>query len=199
MRIYGDRRSGNCYKLVLLLHLLQREYEWTDVDIMKGETQNPAFLALSANGKIPIIELPDGRVLAESNAILYFLDDKAIFTPASRYDFAKMLEWQNFEQYSHEPAIAVARFIKVYLGLPASRRDEYEKKVAAGYRALEVMEQHLTSHRFFVSDRPTLADISLFAYTSVAHEGGFDLAAFPAVRHWLERISALPGFVPLGH
>ncbi len=197
VRIYGDKRSGNCYKLQLLLSLLGKTCEWVDIDIMKGETRTAAFLEKSPNGKIPILELDDGRTLSESNAIMHYVADSTPLIPTSSFSHAKLLQWQFFEQYSHEPYIAVARYINVYLGLPEDRKQEFESKQAGGYRALAVMEQQLKKTPFLLGDRLSLADISLFAYTHVAHEGGFDLSAYPAVRNWLSLIREQNGFVPM--
>ncbi|WP_338519539.1 glutathione S-transferase family protein [Alteromonas gracilis] len=197
MRIYGDKRSGNCYKLQLLLSLLGKTCEWIDVDILNGETRSQWFLDKSPNGKIPILELDDGRVLSESNAIMHYLAFNTPLMPSSPFSHAKLLQWQFFEQYSHEPYIAVARYINVYLGLPDERRDEFESKQAGGYRALEVMEQQLKQSPFLLGDTLSLADISLYAYTHVAHEGGFDLSAYPAIRNWLGLVREQKGFIPM--
>lgn len=199
MKIYGDKRSGNCYKLQLLLGLLGKTCEWIDIDILKGESRTDAFLQLSPNGKIPILQLDDGRVIAESNAIMHYLAADSVLIPASAYDMAVLLQWQFFEQYSHEPYIAVARYIKLYLGMPNSHKAEYDAKHAGGYRALAVMESRLTRSPFLVGHTLTLADISLYAYTHVAHEGGFDLSAYPAIRNWLTLVEAQHGFVPMQH
>jgi len=197
VKIYGDRRSGNCYKLELLLSFLALDYEWINVDILKGETRSASFLAKSPNGKIPILELDDGRILSESNAIMHFLAADSAFIPTSSFSFASLLQWQFFEQYSHEPYIAVARYINLYLGLPESRREEYESKQAGGYRALAVMEAQLQKTPYLLGDRLSLADISLFAYTHVAKDGGFDLSAYPAIRNWIGLIQAQKGFVAM--
>lgn len=197
MRIYGDKRSGNCYKLQLLLSLIGKSCDWQDVDIMKGETRNPAFLEKSPNGKIPILETDDGKVLSESNAIMHFLAADTSLIPTSPYAFASLLQWQFFEQYSHEPYIAVARYINIYLGLPGDRKQEFESKQAGGYRALAVMEQQLSKTPFLLGDALSLADVSLFAYTHVAHEGGFDLSAYPAIRNWINLIRGQKGFIPM--
>ncbi|MDO6566774.1 glutathione S-transferase family protein [Alteromonas sp. 1_MG-2023] len=197
MLIYGDRRSGNCYKLQLLLALLGKACEWVDVDILKGECRTDAFLAKSPNGKIPILELEDGRVLSESNAIMHYLASGSTFIPSSPFTFASLLQWQFFEQYSHEPYIAVARYINLYLGLPEDRVAEYEAKQAGGYRALEVMDNQLSKTPFLLGNYVSLADISLFAYTHVAHEGGFDLAPYPAIRNWIALIREQKGFIPM--
>ncbi|GFD93514.1 glutathione S-transferase [Alteromonas sp. KUL156] len=197
MRIYGDTRSGNCYKLQLLLSLLGKTCEWVNVDIMKGETRSPSFLEKTPNGKIPLLELDDGRVLSESNAIMHYIASDTPFIPSSPYQFAQLLQWQFFEQYSHEPYIAVARYINVYLGLPDDKKAEYASKQAGGYRALAVMEHQLTLTPFLLGDVISLADISLFAYTHVAHEGGFDLAPYPAIRNWIGLIREQNGFIPM--
>ncbi|AEF05911.1 glutathione S-transferase family protein [Alteromonas sp. K632G] len=197
MLIYGDKRSGNCYKLQLLLALLGKACEWIDVDILKGECRTDTFLAKSPNGKIPILELDDGRVLSESNAIMHYLASGSAFIPTSPFTFATLLQWQFFEQYSHEPYIAVARYINLYLGLPEDRKAEYEAKQAGGYRALEVMDKQLSQTPFLLGNQISLADISLFAYTHVAHEGGFDLAAYPAIRNWITLIKDQKGFIPM--
>jgi glutathione S-transferase len=197
MRIYGDSRSGNCYKIQLLLSLLGKTCEWVDIDIMKGETRAPSFLEKSPNGKIPLLELDDGRVLSESNAIMHYIAFNTPLVPSSPYQSSKLLQWQFFEQYSHEPYIAVARYINVYLGLPAEKKAEYDTKQAGGYKALAVMEHQLSLTPFLLGDTISLADISLFAYTHVAHEGGFDLSAYPAIRNWIQLIRDQKGFVPM--
>ena len=197
MHIYGDRRSGNCYKLQLLLSLLGKTIDWIDIDILKGECRTASFLEKSANGKIPLLELDDGRILSESNAIMHYLAAGTQLIPTSPYAFASLLQWQFFEQYSHEPYIAVARYINVYLGLPDNRRAEFEAKQAGGYQALAVMERQLNKTPYLIGNAISLADISLFAYTHVAHEGGFDLSAYPAIRNWISLIQNQPGFVPM--
>ena len=197
MKIYGDKRSGNCYKLELLTSILELQHEWIDVDILKGETRSAWFLEKSPNGKIPILELDDGRVLSESNAIMHYLAASSSLIPTSQYSFASLLQWQFFEQYSHEPYIAVARYINIYLGMPEARRAEFESKQAGGYRALAVMEAQLKNTPFLLGGTLSLADISLFAYTHVAHEGGFDLSAYPAIRNWISLVQSQKGFVKM--
>jgi len=197
LRVYGDLQSGNCYKVKLLLAYLGLPHEWVHVDILKGESRTPEFLARNPNGKIPTLEIGPGDYLWESNAILYYLADGTDFRPSTRVLRARVLQWQSFEQYSHEPYIAVARYIEKYLGLPEARRAEYEAKRAGGYRALGVMEQHLAARDFFVGAHATIADVSLYAYTHVAHEGGFSLSDYPAVRRWCARLAALPGYVTM--
>ncbi len=196
-RLYGDYQSGNCYKVKLLASFLELRLEWVPMDILNGETRTPAFLEKNPNGKIPLLELPTGEYLAESNAILYYLADGTEFLPTDRYARALVLQWQNFEQYSHEPYIAVARFIAKYLGLPAARRAEYEAKHVGGYGALHVMEQQLAKSKYFVGSAPSIADISLYAYTHVAHEGGFSLQEFPNLSRWLADVAALPRHVTM--
>lgn len=198
LTVYGDMQSGNCYKIKLLLNLLQQEHRWVFVDIMQGATRTPEFLAKNPNGKIPILGLSSGEVLAESNAILHYLAEGSAYSPSAPLDRARVLQWQFFEQYSHEPYIAVARFIAKYLGLPASHRAEYESKQAGGHRALAVMEQQLAQTPFLVGEQYSIADISLYAYTHVAHEGGFDLRAYPQVRAWLARVASQPGHISMG-
>ncbi len=197
MKIYGDSQSGNCYKIKLLAELLALDYEWQDVDILAGETRSESFLAKNPNGKIPLLELSDGRLLAESNAILNFLAEGSDFLPKGTYARAKVLEWQFFEQYSHEPYIAVARFINKYLGLPEDRKADYASKQEGGHRALQVMEAQLSKTPYLVGEQITIADISLYGYTHVADEGGFDLSLYPGIQAWLARIKAVPGYLAM--
>ncbi len=195
MQIYGDAKSGNCYKLKLLCALLGIEHKWIAVDILQGETRSDHFLSLNPNGQIPVCVTDDAEVLTQSNAILFYLARDSSYWPDERLAQARVLEWQFFEQYSHEPGIAVARFIKLYQGMPENRRDEYQDRLKAGYRALDVMQVHLQSRDFLATENCSLADISLYAYTHVAHEGGFDLSDYPAIRSWIARIQGLPGYV----
>lgn len=194
MKIYGDLISGNCYKIKLLCSLLSIGHEWIAMDIMAGDCRKPDFLAKNPNGKIPLLELNDGRFLAESNAILCYLSNGTDYLPADRYLNAKILEWMFFEQYSHEPYIAVRRFINKYQSLPAARQAEYEAKFAGGEKALGIMESRLSNTDFLVGKSPTIADIALYGYTHVADEGGYDLDRYPAIQAWLGRIAALPGY-----
>lgn len=196
-KVYGDKRSGNCYKIKLMLELLGLAYEWVDVDILKGETQTEAFLAKNPNGKIPVLELEDGTFLWESNAILNYLADGSEFLPSEPRLRTQVLQWQFFEQYSHEPYVAVARFIRLYQNMPAERQAEYDCCVIRGYRALRVMEQQLQRSVFLVGDQYTIADIALYAYTHVADEGGFSLEEFPALRAWLARVAGHPRHVTM--
>ena len=197
LKVYGDYRSGNCYKVKLMLHLLGREYQWLPIDILKGETQTAEFLAKNPNGKIPVLELEDGTFLWESNAILNFLADGSEFIPNEPRLRTQMLQWQFFEQYSHEPYVAVARFIQLYQGMPEARREEYEVCHVRGHKAFRVMEQQLQRTPYLVGEQYTLADIALYAYTHVTHEGGFDLSGYPAINAWLARIASHPRHVTM--
>jgi glutathione S-transferase len=197
LRLYDYLPSGNGYKVRLLLHQLGIPFERIDVDIMTGATRTPDYLAKNANGRIPMLEISPEERLAESNAILFYLAEGTPFVPKARWQRGKVLEWLFFEQYSHEPNIATPRFWINFLGLNDERRAALEQKKKLGYAALDVMEKHLTQCAFFVTDTYTIADIALYAYTHVAHEGGFDLAPYGAVRAWLERVRAQPGHVPI--
>ena len=196
-KVYGDMLSGNCYKIKMLLTFLNIEHEWIHVDILNGETQTEAFKSINPNGKIPLLVIDDGQVLAESNAILNYLAEGTEYLPRSKFERASVLQWQFFEQYSHEPYIAVARYINKYLGLPSDRQAEYESKQSGGHKALKVMEEHLTNKTYFVANKISIADISLFAYTQVAHEGGFDLAGYPNILAWIKRIQDLPDYIEM--
>ena len=194
MKIYGDGLSCNCYKIQLLCSLIGLEYQWVEIDVLAGDTQSDKFLTKNPNGKIPLLELVDGRFISESNAILNYLAVGTNYLPDDNYSRAMVLQWQFFEQYSHEPYIAVARYIAKYLGLPDDRRADYESKQPGGHKALRVMENQLLQTDFLIGDVCTIADISLFAYTHVADEGGFDLASYPAILSWLARIKTLPDY-----
>ncbi|MHA6493654.1 glutathione S-transferase family protein [Pseudomonas borbori] len=194
-KVYGDYRSGNCYKIKLMLHLRGIVYEWVAVDILKSETQSEAFLAKNPNGKIPVLELEDGTCLWESNAILNFLADGSEFLPSEPRLRTQVLQWQFFEQYSHEPYVAVARFIQLYQGMPEERREEYHTCHVRGHKALKVMEKQLQRTSYLVGEQYSIADIALYAYTHVADEGGFDLSAYPAIRAWLARVASHPQHV----
>ena len=195
MKIFGDSRSGNCYKIKLLAALLEIQHEWIHVDILEGGTQTPEFLNKNPNGKIPVVELADGRCLSESNAIINCLASGSALVSSDPYEYAKVQQWQFFEQYSHEPFIAVARFIAKYLGLPDDRRAEYESKQEGGHKALRIMEEQLQQTPYLTGGQLSTADISLYAYTHVAGEGGFDLQSYPAVRQWLNLIQSEPKYV----
>ncbi|MEZ5489974.1 MAG: glutathione S-transferase family protein [Gammaproteobacteria bacterium] len=196
-RVYGDLLSGNCYKIKLILEFLSLPYSWQHLDILAGETQVDTFLAINSNGKVPVLQISEGEFLSESNAILNFLAEGSDWLPDTGLLRARILQWQFFEQYSHEPYIAVARYLNRYLGLPDARLDEYRSKQQGGHKALAVMERQLKDSAYLVGDRPSIADISLYAYTHVAHEGGFDLSDYPAIKGWLDRFSNLPGYVAM--
>ncbi len=195
--VYGMSVSGNCHKLRLLLEQLDREYRWVEVDSAHGETRTPEYLAKNPNGKVPIVELEDGRVLAESNAILCYLAEGTRYLPDDPWRRAQALSWMFFEQYSHEPYIAVARFIRGWTPADSPRRAELPGLLERGHRALAVMEHHLQRQPWFTGQEYGVADIALFAYTDVAADGGFDLGAYPAVCDWLARIRQTPGFVAM--
>lgn len=197
-KIYGDVNSGNCYKIKLLAEHLALSYEWVTVDTLKKETQNSAYLEKNPNGKIPLLEIEPGKFLPESNAILHFLAEDTPYLPTSRFEHAQVLQWLFFEQYSHEPYIATARYIIRYLGRPPEMERTLQAKMAPGIKALEIMETHLRHYPYLVGGRYTIADIGLFAYTHVAEEGGFSLSEFPAICDWIRRVREQPGFVPIG-
>jgi glutathione S-transferase len=197
VRLYDYLPSGNGYKIRLLLRQLAIPYELVEMDLTRGETRTPAFLAKNPNGRIPLLELDDGRLLAESNAILFYFAEGTRFLPADRWERAQVLQWMFFEQYSHEPYIAVARAWLHLFGMDEERKRQLPQKQKLGYDALGVMERHLAGREYFVGGAPSIADIALYAYTHVADEGGFDLTRFPAVLRWLERIRSLPGYVAI--
>ncbi|MFT3806232.1 glutathione S-transferase family protein [Arenimonas sp.] len=194
--VYGMRASGNCYKLQLLLSHLGRQHRWVDVDSTRGETRTPEYLAKNPNGKVPLLELEDGRLLAESNAILCYLAEGSAYLPTDHWQRAQALQWLFFEQYSHEPYVAVARYIAKWLPADHPRQAELPRLRERGHQALDVMEQRLSKSEFFSDGGYGVADIALYAYTHEAPVGGFDLSAYAAVRSWLQRVEAQPGFVP---
>ena len=189
--------SGNCYKVRLALEQLGLPYRWVEVDPGAGQTRTPEFLAMNPNGKVPTLQLEDGTFLAESNAILNYLAEGSRLLPAERLARAQVLQWMFFEQYSHEPYIAVARAILRYQPPDSPRRAELPRLQERGQQALAVMEKHLAREPFFVGARYTIADIALYAYTHCAADGGFDLAVCPAVTTWLQRVRAQPRHVAL--
>jgi len=197
MRLYGDLRSGNCYKAWLLARWLELPLEWVVVDIAAGETQTPDFLAMNTNGKIPVLELAPGDLLAESNAILFYLAQGSSLWPTDPRQQADVLKWMFFEQYSHEPYIAVARFIVRYLGRPESQEARLDGLKTGGEKALAMMEQQLKKSPYLCGEAPTIADIALYAYTHVAEEGIFSLQGWPAIRDWITRIEAHPHHMSL--
>ena len=196
LRLYDYLESGNGYKVRLLLHQLEIPYQRVELDITRGQTRTPEFLARNRNGRIPLLVLEDGTALAESNAIQFYLAEGTRFLPDERMDRAQLLQWMFFEQYSHEPYIAVLR-AWAHAGWLAERHALVPEKRERGIAALGVMEDHLAKRAFFVAERYTIADIALYAYTHVADQGGFDLAPYPAVRAWLERVRSQPGHIPI--
>ena len=188
LHIYGDSRSGNCLKVKWTADKLGMPYDWTEVDIMRGSTRSPQFLSLNPAGQVPTAVLDDGKVLAQSNAIILHLADGSNLIPAAPFARAKMFEWLFWEQYSHEPYIAVARFQRLFLGKPIEEIDEKLSK--RGDAALARLELQLQETPFLVGDHLSLADVALVAYTRVAHEGGFDLGRYPAVKTWVGRVEA---------
>ena len=200
MRLHDYLPSGNGYKVRLLLTQLGIPFERIEYNITEGETRTPEFLeSVNANGRIPVLETEPGELLPESNAILFYLAEGTPFLPDDRSDRAQALRWMFFEQYSHEPNIAVARaWLHVFhTEMTKERRGALEVKHQLGYDALGVMEKHLKGRQFFVGGRYSVADIALYAYTHVADEGGFVLEDFPAVCAWLERVSSQPGYIPI--
>ena len=188
--LYDYLDSGNGYKVRLLLTQLRIPFHYVEVDIMRGETRTPEFLAMNPDGRIPTVQLDDGRFLAQSDAILWYFAEGTPFLPADRYARAQVLQWMFFEQYSHEPYVATPRFIVRHLPADDPRRAELPQRLARGRAALAVMEQHLQSRSFFVDERYSIADIALYAYTHVAEEGGLELAPYPKLRAWLARVAA---------
>ena len=199
LTVYGDIRSGNCLKVKWLLDRLGRDYRWVETDVTVGATRSAEFLARNPAGQVPAVVLDDDRVLAQSNAIIGWLGEGTAFIPADPYDRARMYEWLFWEQYSHEPYIAVVRFQRLLAG---RRADEIEPRLMErGHAALARMEAALTGADWLVGNGPTLADLALVAYTRVAHEGDFDLAAYPAIQRWIVRVEAAFGIqnpLPLG-
>ncbi len=198
-RLYDAMISGNGYKVRLLMTQLELDFDFVDLDLFKGETRMPEFLQRNPNGRIPTLQLADGTCLAESNAILYYLAQNTPYWPEGRIEQAQTLQWLFFEQYSHEPYIAVLRaWIAEGLGgQTPEEQAEIPRRRTKGYQALDVMESHLRERSFFVAERYGLADIALYAYTHVAPDGGYDLAGYPAVRAWMTRVAAAPRHIPI--
>jgi glutathione S-transferase len=195
--LYNSAVSGNCYKVRLLLAQLGIEYDTVELSVVDRANRADVLGALNPGLRVPTLVLDDGRPLAESNAILWYFGDGKQYVPTDSYERAQVLQWQFFEQYSHEPNIAVARFWIAYSGTPERFEARLPARMKGGYAALAAMEGHLESRSFLVGERYSLADISLYAYTHVAHEGGFDLDSYPAIRAWLERVAVQPGHVPI--
>lgn len=199
LKLYDFLPSGNSYKVRLLLSQLGVPYERIDIDILKGETRTPEFLAKNPNGRVPLLQIAPQVYLSESNAIMFYLARDSALLPADPLNLAQVLQWLFFEQFSHEPYIATSRYWIAILGKEREYRDELAKKRGPGFAALRVMEQHLAAHDFFVAGRYSIADIGLYAYTHVAPEGGFELEAFPNISAWLERVASQPGHIDIGH
>jgi len=198
IRLHDNLSSGNGYKVRLLLAQLGVPFERTEYDIDRAETRTQDFLRMNPNGRIPVLELEDGRFLSESNAILFYLAEGTPLLSGDRLERAQILSWMFFEQYSHEPNIASLRYwITHDLPMTEERRVTLEPKRRLGYAALGVMEGHLKDRDFLAGDHYTIADIALYAYTHVAEEGGFDLRTLPAIRAWLARVATQPGHVPI--
>jgi glutathione S-transferase len=200
VRLHDYLPSGNGYKVRLLLTQLGIPFQRIEYDIDSGETRTPEFLKnVNANGRVPVLETEEGTLLPESDAILFFLAEGTPFLPEDRLGKTRVLQWMFFEQYSHEPNIAVARaWLHVFdVEMTAERRAALEERQKRGYEALGVMEEHLRGNDYFVGGRYSIADVALYAYTHVADEGGFDLDGFPAVLAWLERVSSQPKYIPI--
>jgi glutathione S-transferase len=194
--LYDNRDSGNGYKVRLVLSQLNVAYELVEVDTDAGQTRTPAFLAKNPNGRIPLLELAPAEYLAESNAIMFYVAEGSALIPADKLSRARMLQWMFFEQYSHEPYVATPRYILRHLPANSPRRAELEWRLPRGHDALKVMEQELTTKPFLCADY-SLADIALYAYTHRAHEAQIDLAPYPAIRAWIERVAAQPRHIPM--
>lgn len=197
LTLYDYLDSGNGYKCRLILALRGIDYKRVELDLDKGETRKADFLAKNPNGRIPALELEDGTVLPESNAILYYLADGSRYLPDDRLSRAQVMQWLFFEQYSHEPYVATPRWIIRHLGRDHPRMKEMPERLEKGRAAFAVMEQHLSRHDFFVGGRYSIADIALYAYTHRAHEGDHDLSPYPALRAWLDRVAKQPGHIKM--
>jgi glutathione S-transferase len=195
--LYDSPVSGNCYKVRLLLAHLGIPYERRTVDVVDRSNRPDLLGGLNPALRVPTLVLDDGRALAESGAILWYFGEGTRFVPEDRFERAQVLQWMFFEQYDHEPAIAVTRFWLAYSGRPEAFADRLEERTAAGHRALAAMEGHLVAREYLVGAGMTLADVALYAYTHVADEGGFDLGEYPAIRRWLDRVAAEPGHVSI--
>ncbi len=196
LKLYDDPDSGNGYKARLLLALLGQPYDLVEVNAIQGETRREAFLTKNPNGRIPVLELEDGTFLPESNAILFYLAEETAYLPADSLGRARALQWMFFEQYSHEPYVAVLRFWARHTDKTRENEAQWAEREKRGYDALGVMERTLTEQHWLLGGTPSIADISLYAYTHVADQGGLDLSRFPALRAWIDRFPDLEGYVP---
>ena len=198
LTLYHMQGSGNCYKLRLLMAQLETPFRLVDVDVLRGETRSASFLEKNPNGCVPLLELEDGRWLPESNAALFYLANGSAYLPGGRFEQAQILQWMFFEQYSHEPNIAVARFWRVFSADGgAEKEDRFPEWMERGHQALAVMDRRLDSTPFLAGSSYTIADIALYAYTHVADEGRFELGPYPAVRGWMERVREQSGHIPI--
>ena len=197
MLLYNSSVSGNCYKVRLLAAHLGIPLELHELSVVDRSDRADVLGDLNPARRVPTLVLDDGRPVAESNAILWYLGDGSPYVPDDRYDRAQVLQWQFFEQYQHEPSIAVVRFLVAYSGEAEKHADRIREQTANGYVALDVMERHLAGRTFLVGDRFSVADISLYAYTHVVHEGGFDLGHYPAIRSWFQRVVGQPGHITI--
>lgn len=197
LRLHQTWYSGNCYKVGLLLHQLGIPFERVEVDLAAGQTRTPEFRAFAPLGRVPVVELPDGTVLAESNAILCYFAEGTPLLPDDRLERAQVLQWLFWEQYSHEPYVAVPRAWVRYFGVPPGKEAELEERRDRGRQALAVMDRHLQRRPFFVGDRYTIADIALYAYTHVAEDGGLSLTDLPALGQWLDRVRDQPRHIAI--
>jgi glutathione S-transferase len=196
-RLFDSAISGNAYKVRLLLHHLGIPFQRIEMNVDDGSTRKPEFLKINPNGKVPALQFPDGRVLCESNAILFYLARNTKYWPQDPWAQGQAMQWMCFEQYSHEPTIAVVRHWVAHLGKTAANEPLLPAKIAGGERALGVMEGHLAKQPWFAGDAYSIADIALYAYTQVGEEGGFDLRAYPAIGDWLGRVAAQPGHIAI--
>lgn len=196
--LYDAPSSGNGHKVELILNLLGHEFERREIHILQGESRTKEFMAtLNAAGKIPVVVLDDGRTLTESNAILHFFGEGTPYVPEDPFYRAQMLSWMFWEQYSHEPTVAVVRSWRKYKRMTPEQEAQLDEKVAGGYEVLDLMERHLAENAWLVGDRASLADLALYPYTAKATEGGFDLSQYTAIQAWLARVEALEGFKPM--
>jgi glutathione S-transferase len=196
-RVFGMSSSGNCHKVRLVLENLRLAYEWVEIDTLKDETRTATFLEMNPNGRVPTLQVEPHVYLAESDAILYYLAEGSRLWPAGRLPRAQILQWMFFEQYSHEPYIAVARYVRAFLPPDSPRRADLPRLHERGYQALDVMEKHLAGRDFFVGEAYSIADIALFAYTNPAADGGFDLTRYKCINAWLARVKVQPGYVEM--
>jgi len=196
-KLYEFATSGNCYKVRMALSFLELPYQRIAIDITKGESRSDKFLEINPNGRVPVLETDEGNHLPESNAALWYLASDTSLLPSSKLEQAQVLQWMFFEQYSHEPFIATSRFWVSILGAEDEYKSQLQEKRPKGYAALDVMEQHLSKYEYFVGGCYSIADICLYAYTHVAHEGGFDLNRYPAIKSWCKRVECTKNYISI--